>query len=135
MKAVPKTIVAETIGKMNPDVKTKWLEALRSGEYKQARGQLQHKHGFCCLGVLCDIYAKEGKGSWEKTFYQMDGLPPDVIKDWAGLAQHDPIVDFKVPGLASMGGVEATEPVFISALNDAMKLSFLEIADKIEASL
>lgn len=33
---------------------TKWLEALRSGNYKQARGSLynQYSDGYCCLGVL-----------------------------------------------------------------------------------
>jgi len=32
----------------------KWLKALRSGEYKQAKGQLYRPEtcGFCCLGVL-----------------------------------------------------------------------------------
>ena len=32
----------------------KWLKALRSGEYKQARGRLYRPEicGFCCLGVL-----------------------------------------------------------------------------------
>jgi len=32
----------------------KWLKALRSGEYKQAKGRLYRPEicGFCCLGVL-----------------------------------------------------------------------------------
>lgn len=55
---------------MNPEVKAQWLEALRSGKYRQATGVLQRVNvanpqdpkGFCCLGVLCDI---SGKGRWE----------------------------------------------------------------------
>lgn len=49
---------------MNAEVKQQWLEALRSGEYKQGQEQL-HKTGpegdrFCCLGVLCDLALKAG---------------------------------------------------------------------------
>jgi hypothetical protein len=46
--------------KMDPEVKAKWVEALRSGEYKQGQLLLKKerpdgtaKH--CCLGVLCEI--------------------------------------------------------------------------------
>lgn len=40
---------------MNPEVKAKWLEALRSGKYKQGKEFLKRGNKFCCLGVLCDI--------------------------------------------------------------------------------
>jgi hypothetical protein len=40
---------------MNRELRDKWVAALRSGEYKQARGWLSHKGGYCCLGVLCDV--------------------------------------------------------------------------------
>lgn len=36
----------------------KWIKALRSGEYKQAQGFLEHKGHFCCLGVLDNLYPK-----------------------------------------------------------------------------
>ena len=34
------------------EVGQRWLNALRSGKYPQARGKLQTDEGFCCLGVL-----------------------------------------------------------------------------------
>jgi hypothetical protein len=34
---------------------TKWVEALRSGEYKQGTGFLCCEGRYCCLGVLCKI--------------------------------------------------------------------------------
>lgn len=39
-----------------------WIKALRSGEYKQAQNKLKNtqKNSFCCLGVLCDLAAKDG---------------------------------------------------------------------------
>lgn len=44
---------------MNPEIKTKWVEALRSGKYKQGKKSLRSREGdkYCCLGVLCDLYA------------------------------------------------------------------------------
>jgi hypothetical protein len=41
------------------DLFTKWLAALRSGEYKQAAGVLKNSEGYCCLGVLCEIAGLE----------------------------------------------------------------------------
>lgn len=41
---------------MDKKLKTKWLRALRSGKYKQARGAMRVRDGktvlYCCLGVL-----------------------------------------------------------------------------------
>lgn len=34
----------------------KWIKALRSGEYRQARGRLQTERGYCCLGVACKVF-------------------------------------------------------------------------------
>jgi hypothetical protein len=42
--------------KLSPEFKTKWLEALRSGKYRQTAGVLNNNDGgFCCLGVAYDI--------------------------------------------------------------------------------
>lgn len=37
------------------DALVEFLEALESGEYKQARASLRNRGGFCCLGVACDL--------------------------------------------------------------------------------
>jgi len=34
----------------------KWVEALRSGKYKQCQRRLRKEGGFCCLGVLDEIF-------------------------------------------------------------------------------
>lgn len=39
----------------------KWLEALRSGKYRQTISRLRYGVSFCCLGVACDI---SGLGEW-----------------------------------------------------------------------
>lgn len=33
----------------------KWIAALKSGEYKQTKGHLQHYNAYCCLGVACRV--------------------------------------------------------------------------------
>ena len=43
-----------------------WCEALESGKYKQADGQLRAGDAFCCLGVACDL---SGTGDWEGDAY------------------------------------------------------------------
>ncbi len=49
---------------MDPELKEKWLKALRSGEYKQGNGRLRNESDcYCCLGVLCDV---SGVGKWTK---------------------------------------------------------------------
>lgn len=42
---------------MDAALKAKWVEALRSGDYRQGEGQLHNNDNdtFCCLGVLCVV--------------------------------------------------------------------------------
>lgn len=51
---------------MDPNMKTEWVNALRSSHYRQGSGRMRRKRGdkvyFCCLGVLqdaCDLDRKE----------------------------------------------------------------------------
>ena len=114
------------MGKMNPDIKAKWLEALRDPDrYKQTEGALKDNCGFCCLGVLTDIWARENDGKWVKSTYggpcsilDTDDVLPEKVRDWAGLEYCDPIIDSEC----------------ISHLNDhGFKFSY--IADLIEEQL
>ena len=55
----------------------KWVAALRSGEYAQAKGALRAYNSYCCLGVACDLYAKEtGQGEW---------LDLEILEDQIGV--------------------------------------------------
>src|SRR5262245_39316984 len=87
---------------MNPEVKALWLKALRSGKYQQTREKLRDENGYCCLGVLCDLYAKTHFNRWRKqqawaddihyTLLKEDGELPYQVKEWAGLPASDPAV-------------------------------------------
>lgn len=46
---------------MKKSIMTKWVKALRSGEYKQGFGYLCNEGNHCCLGVLCEIAPKSLK--------------------------------------------------------------------------
>lgn len=89
---------------MNPEVKQKWITALRSGEYQQTTHRLKVEHesecAFCCLGVLCDLYLKDYPAGLnvEKVFGPNDGKEysydkslvalPDKVMSWAGLGSY-----------------------------------------------
>ena len=75
---------------MNEDVKRLWVDALRSGDYKQGRHALNKDGAFCCLGVLCEIAHKLGvvsKKQYENVFlYDDDSLSlPLKVSEWSEL--------------------------------------------------
>lgn len=55
---------------MDAEIKKKWVEALRSGRYKQGYGRLHGDNNYCCLGVLCDVIdnTKWYKGNYSSEF-------------------------------------------------------------------
>lgn len=106
---------------MNKEVKTKWIEALRSGNYQQAKGYLRCGDKFCCLGVLSDIHAKEFELKWEGDTYGGEKkVLPTIVFKWAEVKDPNPEIPSERAGL---GG-----------LNDGGR-TFAEIADMIEKEL
>jgi hypothetical protein len=109
---------------MNPQIKQKWVSALRSGEYQQGQLYLRTNSGFCCLGVLCDLYGKENNVEWnlvedeDSNYYRFQGnaasLPFSIV-EWSGIEGTNPAIGF-IP---------------LSVLNDRGS-TFNEIADVIE---
>ena len=108
---------------MNQRIKKMWLAALRSGEYQQTTGQLKDDLGFCCLGVLCDLHAKETGNEWKGYYYyKNEDFLPFEVKKWAS-------VDSCNPRTRELGGRQLT------SLNDDHDYSFAQIADVIERDL
>lgn len=50
-----------------------WIDALRSGEYKQSRNRLQDANGYCCMGVACELFIPKEK-QWRHANDQSAGL-------------------------------------------------------------
>lgn len=102
-------VFEEKTKKMDPDIKARWVKALKSGEYEQGQGSLNEKDKYCCLGVLCDLYVKEnpdhpwadGEYAPEKGLVQVEGrkylfgqgsfLPP-LVEQWAGLSHGNDVI-------------------------------------------
>lgn len=90
---------------MKEHVKDLLVEALRSGEYTQTTGKLKDDSGHCCLGVLCELYAKTQKKKgfqkdefgniyfedsnqtrYDGTPFREDGTLPTQVQRWAGMS-------------------------------------------------
>jgi hypothetical protein len=96
-----------------------WVEALRSGKYRQAIGDLRSDDGFCCLGVGCDI---SGLGHWEDTRY----ITPDF--------RHEGTLETDVQEWLGLAGMEGEYwETSLARLNDNDKKTLAEIADIIES--
>lgn len=44
---------------MDAELKAKWIDALRSGEFSQCRQFMHYDGGYCCLGVLAKVQGKD----------------------------------------------------------------------------
>jgi len=84
---------------MNPGIRAQWCAALRSGDYQQAMNTLRTQTGYCCLGVLTDLYLKAGNPEVYETgddssasVWDADTLTGPV-EGWAGLGRDNPWLD------------------------------------------
>ncbi len=109
-------------GKLDPEAKREWVEALRSGKYKQTKGALRHGDAFCCLGVECEISGEgrwaPGAGEWEFVGRGSDNRSYGDLPD----------------DLRGKIGLSIAAQVNLIRMNDTGS-SFAEIADWIEANL
>ena len=67
---------------MNSVIKKKWINALRSGEYRQGQEFLKSKDGtYCCLGVLCKITGNGSNRDMGASYPMVsyDGVPEDFM--------------------------------------------------------
>ena len=133
---------------MNKDIRDRWIAALRSGKYKRGAGMLRRKSqdgrdGFCCLGVLCDVYDPDpewkdpgpGGNAYEYGDQAMVGALPTAIQETVGM---DGGGTFRVDSLPAelkeriWNVVPGVRCVSLADLNDH-GASFELIADIIEA--
>lgn len=122
---------------MKPEVKKQWVEALRSGKYKQGTKFLNRNGRFCCLGVLCELSGVCKELKYDRYYYGgyyyggNDGLLPRDVREWAGIKSASPIVRYT----PSSGYGGQLEQYSLVTLNDELQLTFEQIADIIEEQL
>jgi len=115
---------------MKPKVKEKWLKALRSGEYKQTKGQLKDEKGYCCLGVLCELHRKTVKQKgckWNlyNSYLGTGSILPEKVMKWAGMETESG----RLPKRIERKSKYAHNLI---DLNDTLNFSFKQIAQVIE---
>jgi len=114
-------------GKLPISFKERWIEALRSGKYKQTSGELYksfeaypNTYGYCCLGVVCKVQGLTDK------ILSTDAIIGERITSAATkrkkgipkiLHGENPLVDFLIH------------------CNDTRRLSFKQIANWVEINL
>jgi hypothetical protein len=127
---------------MDKRVQEMWANALESGEFKQAKSAMKIVYDwengeteYCCLGVLCELYDREtgmGVSGWRdegervlggKNYSYFGGrsMMPDVVVQWAGLDNGNPVLR-----KTYVGGEEEEDRAV--TLNDSFGLTFPEIA-------
>lgn len=128
--------------KMNPELKKRWIDALRSGEYKQGTMRLSTRDPktqevtHCCLGVLCDLNKIEGR--WDAGDHPESGLLETKTYDFERDVSEGMIPSGVYPELDQLstrpGPTIVAVRMHLAEMNDEGK-SFAEIADWIEENL
>ena len=81
----------------------RWIDALLSGKYEQTKGYLHTEDGYCCLGVVCELYKEDHpEATWSQDgsdepfeFRASDEYEPaqtnliPLLRDWIGLRSAD----------------------------------------------
>jgi len=108
---------------MKKQIADMWVDALRSGEFKQGFSHLEKDGANCCLGVLCNLALVEGVCDYDSSIVvsRFDGVSlclPKSVLEWAGMVNRC--------------GLMVDDETSLVELNDVAMSSFNEIADAIE---
>jgi hypothetical protein len=121
---------------MANELKAKWIEDLRSGEYEQGEGNLKSPGGvtgeadYCCLGVLIDRCIKDGLVE-DKDWIEVED------KDWIEV-EDDGRFEFRGKGdfppaeILDLVGITFSEAQELATFNDNYGYSFEDIANFLE---
>lgn len=123
---------------MKPEIKQKWIDALRSGKYNQCHGGLSRTSNgallYCAIGVLVEVFRLEtGVGRWSQYDGDLNNQDRTFISP-DGRGGQDARRGSAPPALYLWTGVEnAMRTVFqlVSKMNDE-GASFSEIANFLE---
>jgi hypothetical protein len=108
------------------DLRKKWVDALRSGKYKQGKGSLRSANGaYCCLGVLCDVMNIPSELVDNCECYRFTTPTGDKVSGYLNPELANEI------GLSSVVGGNSTN-LSLAGMNDRGS-SFTEIANFIES--
>jgi hypothetical protein len=117
--------------------RTKWVKALRSGDFPQTRHALRNESGYCCLGVACDIFSEElgldtvrryiNDTKFDTAYDHQSTVLPQNVADFIGLRTREGRFSKYRHGVEA----EGHEYEALTTLNDD-GVTFEEIADILE---
>jgi len=112
---------------MNPEIKSKWVAALRNGKYEQTTTVLRSaENEFCCLGVLCDLVDGE---RWS------EGVITIRLPEGSRFChQYGEAAVFPPHAIVVRASLDIDVAHQLASMNDK-GATFSEIADYIEANL
>lgn len=96
-----------------------WATALESGKYEQGQEVLREGNSFCCLGVLCDLAAKDGGQQWIQK----------------GRFYYDNTQTYLSERIRKFMGIQPREMETLVRMNDQNDAGFKAIAKYIRTSL
>lgn len=107
---------------MNKKIKQKWILALKSGDFKQDSSSLKSSRGYCCLGVLCELF------SVENPEFQFEELDPELMEFEFKFIDNSELLPNVVSVWAELSKKQQS---YLANLNDT-GMPFLKLADMIE---
>ena len=128
--------------KMKPEIKQRWVDALRSENYKQCYFALKEEDRFCVIGVLCDVLKNDINGFWDENdcficqdeYFECEEIvyyhPPNKLFLYCGVEPSEQNRYYFQ--LVKYG--DNSECRLIN-LNDIDRLTFNQLADLIEEQL
>lgn len=159
---------------MNPEVKQKWIKALKSGKYQQGNAKLcqrikkndnpeQYTYGYCCLGVLTELFLEEFPGKLSEEWVNntiLNSKPgtiaydqskryilndvymsdteatylPYSVQKWADLERNPRVNISDISEFNLVGYLGMSSTITLASLNDS-NVPFETIADIIKKTL
>lgn len=109
----------------------KWIDALRSGKYKQGMYSLQGPNGYCCLGVACELFAPTYRRDY--LGYLEGGMPnlPSGAPEWLAAINHDFMRRGDPSGLTALVNLNDND-IMVDGTHFT-NFTFDEIADLLQA--
>lgn len=114
---------------MDAQLKQRWIDALTSGEYRQTQDHLKDGNGYCCLGVLCDLVARDDENIVPKEIgFELINVPlgefpfDEETDEFCGDDGYGTVYDHEKHRIVA----EAMPPI-----NLAEKLGIIDFMDKV----
>ena len=116
------------------EMRKQWIEALRSGDYKQGREYLCKDGNYCCLGVACDLFAeiKEPQLNGTVAFDGATTALPFALVELLGLKSPTGIFAETITVMKDGHPRKFGE---LTTLNDIGRQTFEEIANVLESGV